>query len=68
MSTLFGMIFLGHLVQAVIYKKKYAWVLLMMLLWEMISFIMRALGAHNQQDLGYVVGYTLLFLLAPLCR
>jgi len=68
MSTLFGVVLLGHLIQAVLYKKRYTWVLLMMLLWETISFILRAIGAHNQQVLGYVVGYTLLFLLAPLCK
>ena len=68
MSTLFGVVFLGHLIQAVVYKKRYTWVLLMMVLWETLSFILRAIGAHNQQNLGYVIGYTLLFLLAPLCK
>jgi hypothetical protein len=67
MSILFGIVFLGHLIQTVVYKKRYTWVLLMMLLWEVLSFILRAIGAHNQQNLGFVVGYTLLFLLAPLC-
>lgn len=68
MSTLFGIVLVAHIVQAVIYKKRYCWVLCMMVAWETISFILRALGAHDQQQLGYVIGYTLLFLLAPLCK
>jgi hypothetical protein len=68
MSTLFGIVLAAHIVQAVIYKKRYCWVLCMMVVWETISFILRALGAHDQQQLGYVIGYTLLFLLAPLCK
>lgn len=68
MSTLFGTVLVAHIVQAVIYKKRYCWVLCMMVAWETASFILRALGAHDQQQLGYVIGYTLLFLLAPLCK
>jgi hypothetical protein len=37
-------------------------------LWECLSFILRTLGAHDQQQLGYVIGGTLLLLLAPLCK
>jgi len=35
-------------------------------LWETIAFILHALGAHNQQNVSYSIGHTLLFLLAPL--
>jgi len=68
MTVLFGVVMIAHIVQAVLYKKKYCWVMIMMVVWETLSFILRALGAHNQQVLGYVIGYTLLMVLAPLCK
>ena len=37
-------------------------------LWEFICFVLRSLGAHDQQNQGYVIGSTLLILLAPLCK
>jgi hypothetical protein len=35
-------------------------------LWETLAFITGALGAHNQQNIGYATAHPLLFLLAPL--
>jgi hypothetical protein len=35
-------------------------------LWETLAFITGALGAHNQQNIGYATAHALLFLLAPL--
>lgn len=35
-------------------------------LWETLAFITGALGAHNQQNVGYATAHSLLFLLAPL--
>jgi hypothetical protein len=35
-------------------------------LWETIAFITGALGAHNQQNIGYATAHVLFFLLAPL--
>lgn len=37
-------------------------------LWECVCFILRTLGAKDQQNSTYVTLSTLLFLLAPLCR
>ena len=37
-------------------------------LWECLCFILRTLGAVDQQNSTYVVVGTLLFLLAPLCK
>lgn len=34
--------------------------------WETFSFILHALGSRSQQNMGYSIGHTLLFLLAPL--
>jgi hypothetical protein len=41
-------------------------VLIMGALWETIAFVTGALGAHNQQNVGYATVHSLLFLLAPL--
>lgn len=35
-------------------------------IWETISFAVHALGAHDQQNVGYSTAHQLLFLLAPL--
>lgn len=34
--------------------------------WETVSFILHALGAHDQQNSGYATSHQLLYLLAPL--
>lgn len=65
-SVIFGILTVAHLVEAFIFKKKYAWVLIMGALWETVAFITGALGAHDQQNSGYATAHILLFLLAPL--
>ncbi|KAL6863347.1 hypothetical protein ACO1O0_003596 [Amphichorda felina] len=44
----------------------FCWVLLVGASWEFLAFLMKALGAKDQQNVGYVVPAQLLFLLAPL--
>ncbi|KAI1463051.1 RTA1 like protein-domain-containing protein [Daldinia caldariorum] len=56
----------AHLIEAVIFKKSFCWVIIMGSLWECICFVLRTLGAHDQQNSEYVTFSTLLFLLAPL--
>jgi hypothetical protein len=68
LTALFGVLLVGHVTQAFIYRKRYCWVLIAMVLWETTSFALRAVGAHQQQNLGFVIAFTLLFLLAPLCK
>lgn len=36
--------------------------------WECICFVLRTLGAKDQQNSNYVMMSTLFFLLAPLCK
>ncbi|KAH8898861.1 hypothetical protein GQ53DRAFT_612491, partial [Thozetella sp. PMI_491] len=57
----FALTTLVHLVQAA-----FCWVIIMGALWETCCFALRTLGAHDQQNLDYVIFSTLLFLLAPL--
>ncbi|KAL9487834.1 hypothetical protein ACSS6W_000111 [Trichoderma asperelloides] len=56
----------AHLAQAIVLKKSFCWVIIMGALWECFCFILRTLGAKNQQNSTYVTVSTLLFLLAPL--
>lgn len=65
-AVLFGLTTLAHLAQAIAYKKKFCWVLLMGATWECVSFCLRVVGARDQQNLAVVISSTLLFLLAPL--
>ncbi|KAI9826697.1 MAG: hypothetical protein M1826_006579 [Phylliscum demangeonii] len=65
-SVLFGLVTITHLVQAVTFRKAFCWVIIMGALWETVSFITRALGSHDQQQLGYAMATQLLLLLAPL--
>ena len=37
-------------------------------LWLAACFILRTLGARNQQEMTFVIVSTLLFLLAPICK
>ncbi|PWY74292.1 hypothetical protein BO70DRAFT_341099 [Aspergillus heteromorphus CBS 117.55] len=63
---LYGLTLVCHGVQAFMFKKKYAWVIMMGASWELIAFIFRALLTLHQSNSGYDTGYTIMFLLAPL--
>ncbi|KAM0716796.1 hypothetical protein Q7P37_008241 [Cladosporium fusiforme] len=65
-ALLFGLTTIVHSVQAIAWKKSFCWTLLVGASWEFLAFLMRAIGARNQQDVGYVIPGQLLFLLAPL--
>ena len=65
-SVLFGILTLAHLLLAIIFRKGFCWVIIMGVSWELASFILRALAAHDQQSQTYAIPSTLLFLLAPL--
>ncbi|KAJ4154089.1 hypothetical protein LMH87_010552 [Akanthomyces muscarius] len=65
-AALFGASFVAHIVQAIHYKKRFCWVVIMGAAWETAAFSLRAIGAHHQQELQYALWGQLLFLLAPL--
>ena len=67
-AVLFGLVFVAHITQAVRFKKNYCWVIIVAASWEFASFILRAVGAHEQNQLTIVIVFTLLLLLAPLCK
>ncbi|KAF4826517.1 putative lipid transporter atnI [Colletotrichum tropicale] len=65
-AVLFGLSMIAHVVQAITYRKRFCWVVIVGASWETAAFILRTLGAHDQQQIGYQIGGQLLFLLAPL--
>ncbi|PYH86088.1 hypothetical protein BO82DRAFT_350397 [Aspergillus uvarum CBS 121591] len=48
------------------FKKRYAWVVIMGALWELLSSIMGALFAKHQSSDSYATPHTIFFLLAPI--
>ncbi|EGX94800.1 RTA1 domain protein [Cordyceps militaris CM01] len=61
-AALFGLVTAAHLAQAI----RFCWVIIMGASWECICFVLRTLGARDQQNSTYVMLSTLIFLLAPL--
>ncbi|GLA86055.1 hypothetical protein AtubIFM56815_010305 [Aspergillus tubingensis] len=64
--VLYGLTLICHGIQAFLYKKRYAWVIMMGATWELIAFIFRALLTRQQNNSNYDTVYTIMFLLAPL--
>ncbi|EWG45433.1 hypothetical protein FVEG_06228 [Fusarium verticillioides 7600] len=64
--VLFGMTTMVHLIQAILFKKKFCWVAIMGAAWETIGFAFKTLGSRDQQNTTYVILGQLFFLLAPL--
>ncbi|GJC78462.1 putative lipid transporter atnI [Colletotrichum liriopes] len=65
-AVIFGLSLIAHVVQAVLHKKRFCWVICVGASWEVTAFILRTLGSRDQQQIGYQIGGQLLFLLAPL--
>ncbi|OJD31022.1 rta1 domain protein [Diplodia corticola] len=65
-AVIFGILTIAHLALAIIFKKTYCWVIIMGATWELVAFILHALGSHDQQNIGYATAHQLLYLLAPL--
>ncbi|KAI1454697.1 RTA1 like protein-domain-containing protein [Annulohypoxylon moriforme] len=65
-AVIFGVLTGAHIVEAIIFRKRYMWVLIMGGIWETIAFILHSLGARDQQNEGYATAWQILFLLAPL--
>ncbi|KAJ7161145.1 RTA1 like protein-domain-containing protein [Mycena filopes] len=65
-SALFGLTTLFHLVQAISYRKKFCWVIVMAGLWETTGLILRVFSILNTTSSAFGTPSTLLILLAPL--
>ena len=67
-SILFGILFIAHLVQAIVHHNGYCWVVAMAALWETGAYLFRALGSKDQQSTGVALVAQILVLVAPICR
>ncbi|KAI8268196.1 putative lipid transporter atnI [Colletotrichum sp. SAR11_239] len=68
LAILFVLSALVHLVQAIMYKQRYCWVIIMAGVWETSAFVLRTLGAKNGRVLPFYIISSLTFMLAPLCK
>lgn len=67
-SILFGILTIAHLCQAVFYRNRYCWVIVMASLWESGAYASRALGSKDQQSTGIALIAQILVLVAPICK
>ena len=65
-ALLFGMSNVIHILQAIRYRKRFCWVIIMAATWETVGFVLRTLSTRNQLSLGLFMPEELLILLAPL--
>ncbi|KAK4944214.1 hypothetical protein LTR10_016327 [Elasticomyces elasticus] len=65
-TILFGITSTAHITQAFIYRKPFAWVLIMGALWETGGYVVRILSIYHPLNSGIFTGQLLLILLAPL--
>ncbi|KAJ7595680.1 RTA1 like protein-domain-containing protein [Mycena floridula] len=65
-ATLFGVSTAIHLAQAIIYRKRFCWVIIMGGIWETSGFAVRAVSSHNVTSETLNTVAQLLVLLAPL--
>ncbi|KIW65936.1 hypothetical protein PV04_08149 [Phialophora macrospora] len=65
-AVLFGLTTCTHIIQAIMYRKPFAMVLIMGGLWELGGYVARILSIENQLSSGIYTAQLLLILLAPL--
>ncbi|KAF8578582.1 RTA1-domain-containing protein [Ramaria rubella] len=65
-AVLFGLCTVAHITQAIMFRKKFCWVIIMACLWEMSGFVLRILSVMNQTNQGVFIPQQLLIILAPL--
>ncbi|KAJ7320867.1 RTA1 like protein-domain-containing protein, partial [Mycena albidolilacea] len=65
-SALFGLTTLGHLIQAIHYRKRFCWVIIMAGIWETSGLILRVFSVLNTTSPAFGIPSQLLILLSPL--
>ncbi|KAF8181358.1 RTA1 like protein-domain-containing protein [Mycena galopus ATCC 62051] len=65
-SALFGLTTLVHLVQAIHYRKKFCWVIIMAGIWETTGLVLRIFSILNTTSTTFGIPSQLLILLSPL--
>ncbi|KAI1483239.1 RTA1 like protein-domain-containing protein [Daldinia eschscholtzii] len=65
-TIIFGLLTLVHLYQALAYRKKFCWVIIMAGIWETMAYLFRTVSTHHQQSSGIYLAFQIFILLAPL--
>jgi hypothetical protein len=65
-TILFSLTTLTHLIQAIIYRKPYCWVIVASGVAQTLAYILRILSILNPASFGYYAGWFVLILIAPL--
>lgn len=65
-AAIFGISTFTHIIQAIHYRMRFCWVIIMAGSWETAGFLFRALSAHNQTSLGLYLPGELFILLSPI--
>lgn len=65
-TTCFSILTAAHCLQAILYRKRFCWVICMASAWETAGFTLRLLGARDPRIQSYAVGSNILVLLSPL--
>ena len=65
-SVAFGTVIIAHIIQAVMGKTSFCWVIIMAAIWEFTSYATRAAGAKRQQISSLATISQLFVLLAPI--
>ncbi|KAL7622595.1 hypothetical protein AAE478_008105 [Parahypoxylon ruwenzoriense] len=65
-TLLFGLLMFLHLYQAVAYKKKFCWVIVMASFWETMAYLFRTVSTRHQNITGIYLVFQVFILLSPL--
>ncbi|OTB00507.1 hypothetical protein M426DRAFT_33304, partial [Hypoxylon sp. CI-4A] len=66
LTILFGLLAVTHLYQAIAYRKKFCWVIVMASFWETMAYLFRTVSTRYQQNTGIYLVFQILILLSPL--
>ena len=65
-AVLFGLALLAHIIQAIVYRKGYSWVIAMGALWQLACYVFRILSIeHVTNELFYSAWFILMLVRSP---
>jgi hypothetical protein len=65
-AIFFGLTFIVHVVQGILYRKVYTWVIAMSAFWQFVAYVFRIISINAPANLGNYAAWFVLILVAPL--
>ncbi|KAH8813021.1 RTA1 like protein-domain-containing protein [Xylogone sp. PMI_703] len=62
----FSLTSIAHILQALLYRKTYCWVIIVSALWQVATYVLRILSIHNAASEGLYAGWFVMIMVAPL--